>query len=202
MRERLAAQFLEAAWAATPAGGDIIIAAMAGSPTAAALATELALLLRLRSDASGAVRTAVAVVLRETELPRSEDGGLRSPAYQLLYTAIVVASPHDLPSWPAFAAALAAAGSFDAQLALIAARRSRGVSRALHDARMVLAITALDALFALGSARLPCAMESAHLALLGGARADGLPRHIERRGSFARVLGFGRRSAAARRVAQ
>jgi hypothetical protein len=194
--ERIAMQYFEAVRACLPAEGANCI--IAGFEQTAAMATELALQLRMRCNDARGAHHVISVLLRASgDDAREEDAPLSSPAYQALYARVVATSATSAPPWRAFGAALARAGSFDRQLDMLAALRPPGVARASWDAEVDHDVRDSVTLFQLAEARLPCPIVSGHVTLVQGITGvvqgdlDASPR-LQRKGSFARVLRVGR----------
>jgi hypothetical protein len=202
--ERLALQYYEAVRACLPAEGANCV--FAGYPETAALVTELGLQTRMRGGDHHSVRQVVSVTLdgapRAAEDPDAEL--LLSPAYQALYARVACASTTAPPSWLQFAYTLAAAGTFEQQLELVAVHRPPGVARASWDAEVDQDLRDTVTLFQLAEARMPCPITSSHAALLQDTEAafgapgvlqPGVLQQLQRKGSFARVLRVGRDAA-------
>jgi hypothetical protein len=194
--ERIAMQYFEAVRACLPAEGANCI--IAGFEQTAALATELALQLRMRGGDARGAHHVISVLLRAPgDDAREDDVALVSPAYQALYARVVAASTTSAQPWRAFGAALAHAGSFDRQLDMLAALRPPGVARASWDAEVDHEVRDSVTLFQLAEARLPCPIVSGHVALVQGITGvvqgdPGTSPRLQRKGSFARVLRVGR----------
>ena len=200
---RFAMQYYEAVRACLPPDGANCV--IVGYEHTVALATELAMQLRLRSSDGGHhARHVVSLLVQppEHDLEAKVCAPLSSPAYQALYARMACASASSPPPWSTFAQLLASAGAFDEQLEVLAAHRPPGVPRATWDAEVDHDVRDTVTLFQLAEARLPWSVTPGHVVLMHAIRAHEVndrPR-LQRTSSLARILRAGRDMAQTQRA--